>query len=166
MDIAYLRLLFAYNRWANQRVLARAAELTEEECTRQLPGLSMGSIAGVLAHQLGTEMIWLARCRGESPAAVPSWMDFTSFDALVSRWQEQEAAQSRFLDSLDDAAVTSPVTYRTTRGEEFSQPLGYLMAHVVNHGTQFRAEAAVGLTALGHSPGDLDLILYLRSNQP
>jgi len=37
------------------------------------------------------------------------------------------------------------------------------MAHLVSHGTQYRAEAAWSLTELGSSPGDLDLILYLRA---
>jgi uncharacterized damage-inducible protein DinB len=36
------------------------------------------------------------------------------------------------------------------------------MAHLVNHGTQHKTEAAAILTGFGHSPGDIDLILYFN----
>jgi uncharacterized damage-inducible protein DinB len=39
------------------------------------------------------------------------------------------------------------------------------MAHLVNHGTQHKTEAAAMLTDFGQSPGDIDMILYLIENQ-
>ena len=39
-------------------------------------------------------------------------------------------------------------------------PIWLMLVHVVNHGTQHRAEAAMILTAEGRSPNDLDLINY------
>lgn len=40
-------------------------------------------------------------------------------------------------------------------------PLWDMMWHVVNHSMQHRSEAAMALTALGRSPGDVDLLDYL-----
>jgi uncharacterized damage-inducible protein DinB len=39
-------------------------------------------------------------------------------------------------------------------------PVWQTLVHVVNHGTQHRAEAAALLTGEGRSPGELDLINY------
>jgi uncharacterized damage-inducible protein DinB len=54
------------------------------------------------------------------------------------------------------------IRYRTTRGIPHQNTLWHLLLHLANHGTQHRSEAAVLLTDYGHSPGDLDLIVYLR----
>ena len=162
MDINYFRLLFGYNRWANTHILDRAAELSPEKYVEPVPGLSMGNIAGVLAHTLGTEIFWVSRYREESPTTILSVQDLPTFASLRERWEQQEEELAAYLNTLKDEDVERMVTYQR-REEEFTQPLGHMFAHVVNHGTQFRAEAAVALTAFGHSPGDIDLIFYLRS---
>jgi len=35
-----------------------------------------------------------------------------------------------------------------------------MLAHVVNHGTQHRSEAAAILTQAGRSPGEIDMIFF------
>lgn len=67
-----------------------------------------------------------------------------------------------FLDTLADEDLTRIVSYRNTRGASFENVLWQILAHVVNHGTQHRSEAAMFLTEHGASPGDLDLMTFLR----
>jgi uncharacterized damage-inducible protein DinB len=67
-----------------------------------------------------------------------------------------------FLAELTDEDLQRAVHYRTKQGVPYENPLWQLLLHVVNHGTQHRAEAAIVLTQHGCSPGDVDLIVFLR----
>ncbi len=162
MNRSDLVFLFDYNYWANGRVLKVAARLTPDRFTAP-HGLSHGSLRGALAHVLAAEVVWRLRCQSSiSPTALPAESDFPTLDALRTRWVEEEAAMRAFLATLTDEHLAQSVEYTTTKGVPHSNILWQLLAHVVNHGTQFRAEAAVALTAEGHSPGDLDLLLFMR----
>jgi uncharacterized damage-inducible protein DinB len=172
MNPDYFRLLFEYNTWANGQILERTAEAPEADYFASRAGLSFGSLHATLVHIFVAEAVWLARWRGRpfGPGFASNAREaqrigrelIADLPTLRQRWQEIEADLRSFVLGLADADVASRVTYRTTGGEQFSDPLAHQMAHLVNHGTQFRAEAAVRLTELGHSPGDLDLTVLLR----
>ncbi len=72
----------------------------------------------------------------------------------------------RFLADLTPERLVAPLSYTTTGGQSFTQPLWQPLLHVVNHGTHHRSEAADLLTRLGHPPPPLDLIIYYRETQP
>jgi uncharacterized damage-inducible protein DinB len=161
MNKQALALLIEYHYWANHKILAGAAELSPEQLSAPV-GLSHGSLLATLAHGLAAEYVWRERCQGNSPERLPDVRDFSTLEALRERWQVEEAAMRRYIAGLDDADLNRTVNYRSTKGVPYENVLWQILAHMINHGTQTRAEAALALTALGHSPGDLDLILFLR----
>ena len=67
-----------------------------------------------------------------------------------------------YVASLSDEQINGTMVYKSTNGAPYEEPLWQLLLHVVNHGTQHRSEAAALLTDLGHSPGNIDLIVYIR----
>jgi uncharacterized damage-inducible protein DinB len=159
MRVECLRDLYDYAYAARDRVLAEAARLDDAELKR--PGrLSYGTLLGTLVHTLAGEVIWLARWQGESPGRLLAEEDLPSLDALRRRWSEEETKMRAFLASLDDATLERPLAYRSTSGRPYHEPLWQLLLHVFNHGTQHRSEAALVLSELGRSPGDLDLLFF------
>ena len=161
MNKSDIDLLIDYNYWANARILNAAGPLTLEQYTAPA-GLSHGSIRGMLVHTLSAESIWLARWQGVSPTAMLAEGDFPDLAALKARWAAEERAMRAYIAGLSDADLQQTVHYKDRKGNPFQNPLWQLAAHLVNHGTQSRSEVAVALTSFNCSPGDIDLILFLR----
>jgi uncharacterized damage-inducible protein DinB len=86
---------------------------------------------------------------------------FPALEVLQTRWREEEDAWRAFLENLYDETLHRAVHYTNTKGVPFETKLWQILFHVVNHGTQFRGEAAVVLTSYHHSPGDLDYIAFV-----
>ncbi len=162
MQQSELAFLLAYNRWANERILAAARPLTPAQLT-QPARVSFGSLLGTLAHILGTEITWRTRLQeGSSPTLILGEADFPSLADLERRWQLEMERMAHFIGGLSDQDANRWVEYTTTSGKAQGSTLWRALAHLVNHGTQFRAEAGVVLTLLDRSPGDIDLLLFER----
>lgn len=161
MSIDLLRTLVDYNSWRNRLLLDKAAGL--DAATLVAPTrFPMGSLLATLVHIMGAEQVWVQRMQGVSPSAFPRAADFPTTQALQARWHEVEAELREFLAGLDGAGLERIVEFRRLAGDLMSQRVSDILLHVVNHGTQHGAEVAQMLTELGRSPGDIDLIVFVR----
>lgn len=153
--------LYAYDRWANRRILGAALALPPEALDRDL-GSSFPSVRATLAHVLASDWIWLERWLGRSPSGVPAEWDLSTGAAIEARWREVEGAVQSFVESLSGADLDRIVDYRTLAGTPFSQPLGHLLRHVVNHSTYHRGQLVTMLRQLGATPPATDLVVFYR----
>ena len=153
-------ILYQYNQWANARILNAAGNVTTEQFLAPA-SFPHGGLRGTLVHALSAEWIWRSRWEGTSPTSVLKPDEFPTFEALRSRWAEEEKKLMGFVDTVTDERLNQSFDYKNTSGTPFTRILWQAMAHVVNHGTQHRTEAAAMLTDLGHSPGDIDLIFFV-----
>jgi uncharacterized damage-inducible protein DinB len=162
MNADDLRTLFDYNYWATARIMRAALQVTLEQFTAPNTS-SYGSLRATLVHAMRAELIWRRRLQGEPmPTGLPVEADFSTPQALAEFWKIEEANMRAWLQELSDTDVQKVVDYKSTKGDPFHNRVGEILTHVLNHGTQHRAEAAAMLTDFSHSPGDIDLILYYR----
>jgi uncharacterized damage-inducible protein DinB len=161
MSTELIRGLYDYHRWANRRLFEVAVGLGEPAVTRDMgKHWSVPTLTGMFAHLYGADRIWLERWKGVSPARVPGAGDFGSLADVRRRWDELEAEQRAFIDSLTEADLDRPVAYANTEGARFSVPLGPLLQHVVNHATHHRSEIATMMTLISGSPPDTGINTY------
>ncbi len=144
----------------NGLVMQSAEVVAESDYHRTSAGLSFGSLHATLVHILVGELVWLARWEGSLPperlkdarkAQRLAEHEIPSFEAFTELWCREQDRQMRFSSALTDEMVSATVVYDDQYGNPDEQPLCQLITHLVNHGTQFRAEAAVRLTQLGYA---------------
>ncbi len=158
-------VLYDYATWANGRVLTAAETLTDDDWRRSL-GHSFDSLHGTMVHVLSSEMLWLARWRGQSPTGrAVAADDVPTVAALRARWADVSRDMRDFLAALEDGQWQQEIGYVTLDGRPARYPLWQMYLQVINHGTHHRAEAATMLTDLGQPPAPLDMIFFFRELQ-
>lgn len=160
-----LRRLYGYNTWATGQVLDAAEKLAPEQL--HAPGQAgHGSIRDTLLHLLATHHGWLQWWDGSLPPLEAYNLredpdDFPNVAALRALLDKTDRQTGAFLATIDGDDPGRIYAWELPDGKRWEMPLWGMLVHIVNHCTQHRAEAAAMLSALGQSPGDLDLIFYL-----
>lgn len=152
MTIDDIRFLFAFDRWATTKVLA-ALEGIDDATWTATQIVDERGLGGILVHHLGATQRWRHGLLDDGITARPEKEPLPSPAGLSAAWAAEWPEIDAWLAAVDDDWLA-----RDDEGVRFWQ----MLAHVVNHGTQHRSEAAAILTQAGRSPGDLDMIDFVE----
>lgn len=159
MNTQDIRTLFAYDHWANRRLLAAASLLAHQDFSRDLQA-SFGSVRGTLLHILWGEWRWLRFWQEGSfmPEFAPE--DFPDVPALEASWTSLEQEHQAFAAGLTQQLLDAS---RTVGGKEYT--LGELIQHLLNHSTYHRGQVVLLLRQLGVTPPATDYRLFLTEGR-
>lgn len=155
-----LLTLLDYHHWANTRLLQKAARLMPDQLMAP-SRLSHGNALQTLIHAYDAQWAWRVACEtGQMPLERLTVAHYPDLPSLRRAWTAEDAALVAYVRSLDDARLDQPLVYSWPRARPRSHTLWHILVQLVHHGIHHRSEVGAYLTTLGHSPGDLDFIIY------
>lgn len=153
---------FAYNYWANERILEKADLVSEADFLS--PSVVEGrSLQQVLAHLVRTEKVWrlLASAGKVNPEQLPGEADLGSVKAIKSLGLQEREKMQAYLDTLDNSSLAEELQITRWDGVQMTMIRWEMLVHLALHSMQHRSEAAVLLTQYGQSPGNLDFLFFV-----
>jgi uncharacterized damage-inducible protein DinB len=162
-----IQLLYEYDRWANNRTLQAASNLSAEEFTRDLGG-SFRSVRDALVHIVGSQWAWLTYWNEPSPSA--AFLDdlwpreealfhpsvFPEFSAVQCKWTEIEKEQIEFINRVTDESLERMLPVLETQIS-----LAHLMQHLANHSTYHRGQVSLMMRQLAAKPLPTDFAMFM-----
>jgi uncharacterized damage-inducible protein DinB len=159
----HIQTLFDYNYWAHRLVWDKCImALTDEQFTRSL-NYSIGSIHQQVVHVMSAEWMWFTRLQGDSPTVMLAPEAFPTRADVRAKWDDIETWVREYVNGLTAEALATSSTYRTMAGVEYTQNVAETLLHVVNHGTDHRAQILAMLHGMGVPTVAQDLLFYMRS---
>ncbi len=180
MDLADIQTLYAYNRWANERLFAALDKLSEQQFATQIQS-SFPSIRETVFHILFAEWLWLKRWQGTSPRStlpdpdgsiatwntlssggIPRAKDLATLTVLKAFADTIEQERQDFFRGLNEGVLQAPLQFSDMAGTPYAEPLVHLMQHVANLSSYHRGQVTTLLRQLGAETVALDMVYFFR----
>jgi uncharacterized damage-inducible protein DinB len=167
VNVEEAHTLFAYNHWANRRLLATARLLSAEDFSRDLRA-SHTSVRGTLIHIIGGHWVWLRLWLGEPSKQIVARCDtiwdpaqFPHVPSLEAAHASLEHDQTTFIQGLTDNELTTRGSFEGFQGQQWELSLGEMMQHVLHHSSYHRGQVVTLLRQLGYTPAGTDFSIFL-----
>jgi uncharacterized damage-inducible protein DinB len=162
MRITEMDLLFAYNGWANARVLKAAQTLSEDDLVRtDIVSVPCGSLRGTWIHILSEERAVRLQLSRNIAAEPLDETSYTTVSQISQAMRAEATAMKDYLIGLEDEHMDSHITMEKTG----STPYWQVLMHVLQHSAHHRSEASVLLRTLDRAPESLDFSAFLQESR-
>ena len=153
MKAEHFRKLYVYHFALNRKIWDQCISgLTQEQFKKKLD-YSTGSIRNQAVHIMNVDNSWFFSLRGLESPGYTNPVHLSTKEKVRTRWDEVEAEMQDYLDGLTDEDVYRPFE----QGLEVWQ----VLFHVLNHGTDHRAQMLAMLNQIGVETFPQDYVHYL-----
>ena len=156
--------LFAYDRWANTKVLDACRKLTAEQYVAEpVPGWS--SVRSTIYHiALATE--WNLRAlAGDPDDGIPAETDMATVDDAARLLERAYRRFEELRPTLTPERLHTVLTLRR-RGRTATLPPWAMLRHIVNHSTYHRGQVASKLKRFGIESPNTDFFFWVIEQVP
>ncbi len=156
--------LFAYDRWANHKLLDACRKLTPEQyVTDPVPGWS--SVRSTISHiALATE--FNLRSLASNPQdRIPTEAELVTVDDVAQLLERGYRRFEELRPTLTQERLNSPLTLRAI-GRTFTLPQWAVLRHIVNHSSYHRGQAASKLKRFGIEQQITDFFWWVIEQVP
>lgn len=159
MNANAFRHFYAYHFTENRKLWDRyVAPLSHEQFT-QAVGYSHGSVRDQIVHLLRVDEIWFSELRGVEPSEP---CNFDDRKIIRAHWDSVEQSMRAYLAELRDEMLFDKPIEEPEEDKELI--VWQVLLHVVNHGTDHRAQLLRLLNDLGVKTTSQDYIFYAYEN--
>ena len=154
--------LFAYDRWANARVLDACHRLSPEQYVAEpVPGWS--SVRSTTYHIALVTEFHLRTLAGDPDDSIPTEADLPSVDDAARLLERAYRRFEELRPALTPERLNTMLRRRVYPG---TLPAWALLRHIVNHSTYHRGQVASKLKRFGIEPPNTDFFFWAIEQIP
>ena len=161
-----IKTLFDYDCWAFERIWKCISHLSDAQFVEEID-YSTGSIRNIVVHMMSACRNWMSRLQGTS---IPPRLVFEDLDTqakIKATWDEVQRESLAYVNSLNEEQLDEIIPWELpVRGLKLSNLRWEILMHVINHGTDHRAQILAILHDHFHANTvEQDLIIYLGGRE-
>jgi uncharacterized damage-inducible protein DinB len=156
--------LFAFNRWANDKMLEACRKLTPEQYAAEpVPGWT--PVRSIVYHIAVVTDGWLRTLAEDPDQSAPTEDEVATVEDAARLLDRAYRTLDTLLPDLTPGRLATPRRF-SRRGRSAVLTPWIILRHVVNHTTYHRGQVASKLKRFGIAQAETDLVYFALENIP